>query len=319
VAKLVSLREVCAFVRAHGAGDRVAGWVAEQQLGLIIPRQLYAAGINKDMITSRRRAGVLHRVHNHVYLFGSRIMVPGAQELAAILACGPGTVISHRSAAALWGLARSLSDEVEVTVVGRRSRSRQRLRVHRVDRLDARDRRLRCGIPVTSPARTLLDYAATAQPADLERAIAEASALRLVTEREIYRTLERTPRRFGAARLRAELDRERGPAWTQSDAERRMLRLIRSAGLPPPQTQVRIAGFPADFLWPEHKLIVEVDGYPFHSHRRAFERDRRRDAAHVAAGYLVIRFSWRQLKEEPLVVVATIGRALGRGSSRAAH
>ncbi len=246
-------------------------------------------------------------------------MVPGAQELAAILACGPGTVISHRSAAALWGLAGSFSDEVEVTVVGRRSRSRQGLRVHRVDGLDARDRRLRRGIPITAPARTLLDYGARAQPDELERAIAEASALRLVTESQIQGALERSPRRPGAAALRAELGRERGPQWTRSEGERRMLRLLREARLPQPLSNVRIEGWPVDFLWPEYKLIVEVDGYVFHSHRRAFERDRPRDAAHVSAGYVVIRLTWRQLKEEPLVVVATIARALGLSSSRAAH
>lgn len=91
-----------------------------------------------------------------------------------------------------------------------------------------------------------------------------------------------------------------------------MLKLIRAAGLPTPQTQVRIAGWPADFLWPDQKLIVEFDGYQFHGHRAAFERDRRRDQAHIAAGYTVIRITWRQLTEEPLTVVATIATLLSR-------
>jgi very-short-patch-repair endonuclease len=90
-----------------------------------------------------------------------------------------------------------------------------------------------------------------------------------------------------------------------------MLTLIRKAGLPPPRTQISIAGWPADFLWAEQRLIVEVDGYSFHSGRRAFERDRRRDQAHIAAGYRVIRVTWRQLTEEPLLIIATIARALG--------
>ena len=90
-----------------------------------------------------------------------------------------------------------------------------------------------------------------------------------------------------------------------------MLELIRKAGLPAPRTEVRIAGWPADFLWADQRLIVEVDGYPFHSGRRAFERDRRRDQAHIAAGYTVIRVTWRQLTEAPLMVVAAIARALG--------
>jgi very-short-patch-repair endonuclease len=208
---------------------------------------------------------------------------------------------------------------VHVTVVGRGRRSRPGLTVHRVQKLDPRDRGQRHGIPVTSPARALLDHAAYAPPDEVERAIGEASALKLVTENQILGALERAPKRAGAGRLRGELARERGPQWTRSEGERRMLKLIRAAGLPQPLTNVRIEGWPTDFLWPEHKLIVEVDGYPFHSHRRAFERDRRRDAAHVTAGYVVIRFTWRQLIEEPLVVVATVARALARGSSRVAH
>jgi very-short-patch-repair endonuclease len=240
------------------------------------------------------------------------VPLPGALELAAVMAYGPRALVSHRSAAALWGLAAPPADQVQLTLVGRDRKPRPGVAVHRVRALDPRDRRLHRGIAVTAPARTLLDYAAIAAPDELERAIAEASALRLVSEPQIYGALGRSPRRLGAVRLRAELDREGGPNWTQSEAERRMLQLIRAARLPPPRTQVQIDGFRADFLWPERKLIVEVDGYPFHSHRRAFERDRRRDAAHVAAGYVVIRFTWRQLNEEPLAVVATIARALDR-------
>ena len=97
-----------------------------------------------------------------------------------------------------------------------------------------------------------------------------------------------------------------------------MLQLIQNARLPSPRTQVRIAGWPADFLWPQQRLIVEVDGYAYHGHRAAFERDRKRDAAHVVAGYRVIRVTWRQLTEEPLAVVAAIASALGQGGAVAA-
>jgi very-short-patch-repair endonuclease len=191
--------------------------------------------------------------------------------------------------------------------------------VHRVQQLDRRDQRLHRGIPVTAPARSLIDFAAHADSDELERAMAEARVRKLVSDRELRSAIARAPHRAGVGAVRAELDQEGGPRWTQSEAERRMLRLIRAAGLPLPRTQVRIEGWPADFVWPEHRLLVEVDGYPFHGHRRAFERDRRRDAAHVSAGYVVIRFTWRQLTEESLVVVATIARALGRGSSRAGY
>ncbi len=310
VAELVSRRELWEFVQANGSGDRAAVWVAGRQLGLITTAQLEAAGVGRGRIATRMKHGTLRRVHRTVYLLGHPVPLPGALELAGVLACGAGSLVSHRSAAALWGLATPPADDVQVMVVGRDRRPRPGLAVHRVQALDARDRRLKNGIPVTSPARTLLDYALSAMPDELERAIAEAYALKLVTEGEVRGTLERAPNRPGAGRLRAELAREGGPRWTRSEAERRMLGLIRAARLPSPQTQVRIAGWPADFLWPQQQLILEVDGYPFHSHRSAFERDRRRDAAHVAAGYRVIRVTYRQLCDEPLAVAVIVARAL---------
>jgi very-short-patch-repair endonuclease len=318
VAKLVSVEEVFHFVRSHGGGDGAASWVAGRQLALITSGQLAAARIGKDAIAVRRGRQTLHRVHHGVYLWGQPIMLPGAHELAAVLACGDGAVISHRSAAVLWRLVPPFDGDVEVTVVGRHCRSRRGIRVHRSDRLDPRDQGYRRGIPIITPARTLIDLASEAGQDELERAIAEAYALGLVTDEQIEAAVDRAPNRNGVARLRGELRREGGPQWTQSEGERRMLKLIRAAGLPAPQTQARIAGWPADFLWAEQRLIVEVDGYPFHSHRRAFERDRRRDQAHIAAGYTVIRFTMRQLSEEPLVVITTIVRALERGSSRPA-
>jgi very-short-patch-repair endonuclease len=228
-----------------------------------------------------------------------------------VLACGEGGLVSHRSAAALYGIAPPVHAGVQVTVVRRSCRSRTGLQVHNVERLDDRDRRFPHGIPATSPARTVVDLASEATPDELERAIAEAYALKLVTENELQAAADRVPNHSGVAALRAQLRRDGGPQWTKSDGERRMLKLIRKAALPPPQTQIRIAGWPADFLWAEQRLIVEVDGYRFHSGRRAFERDRRRDQAHIAAGYRIIRVTWRQLTEEPLVIIATIARALG--------
>ena len=169
----------------------------------------------------------------------------------------------------------------------------------------------------SSHPRALLDFAAEATGDELERGIAEAYVLRLTTETEIEATIARNPTRHGVAAIRAELKREGGPAWTQREAERRMKLLLRQANLPSPVTQHWVAGYPADFAWPERRLIVEVDGFRFHSHRRAFERDRKRDQAHVLAGYRVIRITWRQLDEEPLSVVATIATALS--ASRAEH
>jgi very-short-patch-repair endonuclease len=237
-------------------------------------------------------------------------MLPGARELAAVLACGPAAFVSHRSAAALWGVAPAVAEDVAVTVIGR-GRVCKGVRTHGVAALHRADRDRMRGVPVTSVARTIIDFASEATGDELERGIAEAYARELITDRALYAAMDRVPRRAGVKAVKAELRRAGGPRWTQSEGEQRMLRLIRAARLPAPETQERIAGWPADFLWPDQRLIVEVDGYPFHNHRRAFERDRRRDQAHIAAGYRVIRVTWRQLTEEPFAVIAIIGRALG--------
>lgn len=289
----------------------MVAWIASSQLGLVTAPQLSLTGLSRTEIESRLRHGRLHRIHRGVYLVGHSVPPPGARELAAVLACGKDSFVSHRAAAALWGLAEDQAAHVDVTVVRRGCRSRPGIAVHRLPDLDPDDRSEKTGIAVTSPARTLLDFSSQATADQRERAITEAYALKLVTEAALRAAIARAPLRPGASVLRVELDREGGPRWTQSEAERRMLRLIRGAVLPLPRTQVRIAGWPADFLWPQQRLIVEVDGYDYHGHRAAFERDRKRDAAHVLAGYRVIRVTWRQLTNEPLAVVATVARALG--------
>lgn len=311
VANLVTDAELRRFVLANGAGETAASWVAGRQLAVITFRQLELAGLSRTAIASRARRDLLHRQYRGVYLFGHPTPLPGAIELAAALACGEGALVSHRSAAALYGIAAAAGGGVQVTVVRRSCRSREGLRVHNVERLDDRDRRFPRGIPATSPARTLVDFAHQATPDVLEAAIAEAYALRLVTEAELEQAIERARNRPGVAALRAELRREGGPRLTRREAERRMLKLLRDARLPQPLTNTKVAGFEVDFLWPEQRLIVEFDGYRFHGHRAAFERDRRRDQVHAAAGYTVIRVTWRQLTEEPLSVVATIARLLG--------
>ncbi len=289
--------------------------MAQQQLELATTRQLVAAGLSKDAICTRCKRGSLHRVHHGVYSFGTAVLPPGAPELAAVLACGPGSVVSHRSAASLWGLAASSGDATEVTVVGRSPRIREGLRIHRAQGLNSADRRLRNGIPITSPARTLIDFASRATSDELERAIAEAYALGLTSERELRRALVRNANRAGTGALRVELDREGGPAFTRSEAERRMKLLIRQARLPPPLVNARVRGYEVDFYWPARKLIVEVDSYRFHGHRAAFERDRTKQTVLAAAGYIMIRVTWRQLDNEPIAVAAAIAQALAGSAS----
>jgi len=288
-------------------------WVAARQLALITVAQLHVAGVGRGGVRRRRENRSLHPMYRGVYLVGNPIPLPGAVELGAVLACGQRTMVSHRSAASLFGLATA-PDGVDVTVVDRRCRTRHGLRVHHVEDLDRRDRGQRNGIPVTAPARTLIDFAATATPDETERAIAEAFAVELVTEPKLNAALERAPGRAGVAMVKAILGQPGGPSRTRSGGERAMLRLIRAARLPPPRTNYPVAGYSADFCWPDERLIVEVDGYDFHSNRAAVERDHRRDIAHKDAGYEVLRFTAQQLKDDPVYVATVIARALDRRS-----
>ena len=294
--------------------DAAVAWVADRQLGLITTPQLHVAGVRRGSVEWRLATGTLHRRFRGVYLVGHPVLVPGATELAAVLACGESTIVSHRSAAALWGLTSAPAGAVEVTVIARHCRPRDGLRVHHADALVALDRRLRRGIPVTAPARTAIDYAATVSHEEAERAIAEALALRLLTEPQLLAAIERGPHRAGVALVRAILGQPGGPRRTRSDGERAMLRLLRAAGLPTPLTNHRVAGFDADFFWPEVGLIVEVDGGDFHRPRPAFERDHRRDIVHTDAGHEVLRVSGQQLDQEPLYIAAVIARAYDRRS-----
>jgi very-short-patch-repair endonuclease len=219
--------------------------------------------------------------------------------MAAVLATGG--VLSHHSAAAVWGI-RAHDGDVHVSVSGRDQRPRPGLRIHRSCSVNAA---VHDGLPLTTPTRTIHDLAACLPQHELDRAVEQAQILRLATSDEIAADM---PRR-GRAALRAALNHE--PQLTRSEAERRLLALIRQARLPRPRTNVVVHGYEVDLLWPEQRLIVEVDGYAYHSTRHAFERDRARDAALQAAGYRVVRFTWRQIVHEPHAVVAQLARLLG--------
>ena len=196
---------------------------------------------------------------------------------------------------------------MHVTVVGRNVSGPPAVTVHRVGHLHAADVTRREGIAVTSPARTLLDVATTATRRELGRMTDEARILRLVTDHSLTEQFARYPSHRGTKRLRHAAQPE--PKFTRSAAERRLLELIRDARLPEPETNVRVAGREVDFYWPEHRLVVEVDGFAFHGHRAAFERDRRRDAELHGHGVDVIRVTWEQLEREPTALVATLARA----------
>jgi len=199
---------------------------------------------------------------------------------------------------------------VELSLIGCERRPRPGIRSYGVSALDPRDLRRREGLALTAPARTLLDLGAVLSPRNLEQALAEARALRLVTPGAIQAALERAPRRHGTAALRNVLRREAEPALTRSEAEELLLELVRRADMPEPACNVRVAGCEVDCLWRAQRLVVEVDGYAFHSSPTAFERDRLRDAEIEDADYRVRRVTWRQLTQDPSGVERRLRRAL---------
>jgi very-short-patch-repair endonuclease len=283
--------------------------LAGRQHAVVRSDQLAAAGLTKDAVAHRVKEGRLRRIHRGVYLVAS-LPAPLTLEMAAVFACGPTAVLSHHAAAALWEIRPDRQGDVDVTVVSRRVRHRSGVRVHRAQRLNPRDVRRRHGIPVTAPARTLLDLAATLPQGKLERALEEAEIRRLVTRRVLTELLDRSNGHAGTGALCAALALHHDPALTRSEAEARLLALIRAAGLPPPQANVRIRGHEVDLFWPDHGLVVEVDGYAYHSTRRAFERDRRRDAELQAAGLQVSRVTWHQIADTPEALVANLAATL---------
>ena len=275
--------------------------VAERQRGLVTRAQLLAAGLASAAVDGRVASGRLHRVHNGVYLLGHPVLPAFARELAAVLACGAGSVLSYLTAAIVWGLLSDDEGPVHVTTTGAHRRGSPGMVVHR-----ARDPEItrRHGLPVTTVRQTLLDLAATNHPA-LPRALNEAQVKRLVSLDELLTFAHGRP---GARALRA-LATEH-PGYTRSKAERLLLALTKRADLPRPQTNIHLLGYEIDALWPRHRLALEVDGWAAHSTRKAFERDRVRDADLQIAGYRVLRITWDRLIRRPEAVAAQIGAAL---------
>lgn len=314
---LIRPARVCRDLQVKKGGEAGLSVIAGAQRGLVHRSQLHELGIRRGSVARRERVGSLHRVLPSVFAVGQPALQPLAAETAALLHCVENAALSHATAAAAWGLLPGMPDEVAVTLIGRNVRQPHGLRIHRVPALDVRDVRIRHGLPVVAPARTIIDLLAVGSTSLAERALNEARVLRLVDDRQLTEALQRCPGRTGRGRLRALLEAERGPAVTRSEAERRLQALVERSELPWPQFNQWLHGHLVDAVWPEHRLVVEVDGYAVHGQRRAFESDRRRDQRLAAAGYTVIRVTWRQLRDEPMAVVARLAQALALAPGRA--
>jgi hypothetical protein len=267
--------------------------LAGRQWGVVARAQLLSLGVSTAVVDAWVQRGRLHRLHQGVYALGHTVLGREGRRLAAVLACGPGAVLSHKSAASHWGLLRTDQTRIDVTA-GRGRHGAPGIRLHRSRFLDAQDIRSHEGIPITSVSRTLLDLAATARATELERALAQAERLQLYDHRAITDVIARGNGHRGTAILARATTRE--AKWTRNEWEAAFLELIRRAGLPEPLTN---DAFDApdhgrcgpDYHWPTHRVIVETDGWETHGTRAAFRADRAKDAALTAAGYRVLRFT----------------------------
>jgi very-short-patch-repair endonuclease len=284
-----------------------AGWeIAWRQHWAVSRAQLLELGLSPEAIRHRLADGRLHRWRwRGVYAVGRPELSRHGGWMAALLACGAEAVLSHESAAALWGVVPFEPGLIRVSIPLQRVRRRPGIRVHRrirvlADHLVHRDR-----IPVTDIACTLVDLSACVRRPTLDRAVNEADRLDLIDPEALRESLERIGPLPGVRALRELLDR-RTFTLTDSELERLLLRIARRVGLGLPETGVWLNGFKVDFYWPDLGLVVETDGLRYHRTPAKQERDRVRDQAHVAAGLTPLRFTHGQVRFEPAHVETTL-------------
>ena len=277
------------------------------QQGVFGLDQLQALGMAPPTVRARVAAGRLHRIHHTVYsLVPKELLKRDGLYMAAVLACRPDGVLSHRSAAALLELRDWGYTKIEVTVPRRSARRHDGIKVHRSTTLTAEDVTVVNNIPCTTVARTLLDLAGVVTQRQLERSFDQAEIAKAFDLTAIEDQLARNPTRAGAKAVRRVLTEHYiGKTATWSENEEALLAITRPLGIPDPDTNELIAlddGGPpirVDFVWRDQRVIIEADSRKWHTSRQRFEIDRQRDQRLIAAGWTVIRTTWRQMKYRP--------------------
>lgn len=300
--------------------DQRLARIAERQHGLVSHRQLAAVGLSTKAVTRRVEKGRLQRIHRGVYAVGHAQRTSEARWMAAVMACGSGAVLSHLDAAALWKIYDGEGALVHVT---RTTKAGQRLagvRIHRARRLDAEDVTVKDGIPVTTVARTLVDLTDLLGPDRILRAMREADFLRLLDLDALNAAVQRAHGRRRLKALKQALAHHRPGQIVRDELEHRFAELVRAAGLPAPDTNVRVRTrrrrYTVDCLWREQRVAVELDGRAAHARAMAFEEDRARDAALNAIGLSPLRFTWRRITQEPAEVIAELDATLAQANGR---
>jgi len=291
--------------------DREIWALVRRQHGVLAHRQLLELGMARSSIRWRVKRGRLHPVRRGVYAVGRPHLDRHGRWMAALLACGSEAVLSHGSAAALWGFGQEPRGVVAVSIPARRRCRHPGIRAHRRTGLSPEELSAHEGVPVTAPARTLIDLATQLSPRQLERAVNEADKLDRVRADALHAALAHHRGLPGVARLRALLD----PLvfrLSDSDLELLLRPLARAAGLPTPETKTWVNGYEVDFFWPELGIVVETDGLRYHRTPSQQTRGLRRDQAHQMAGMRPLRFSHWQVKHEPAYVQGVLAQTAMR-------
>jgi very-short-patch-repair endonuclease len=287
--------------------------LARGQHGVVTRRQLLGLGMGSRAVAGRVGRGLLKPLYPGIYALGHSLSTPDRRRMAAILACGPGTVVSHRSAGRLWGVFPYEPERIEVSrpAAGRSKNDaillrRARLQPDEVEEVD--------GIPVTAVFRTIFDLAAITSKREVERAFHEAEVRRLRSRVSLPQLLSRHPGRRGATTVRAILASRAPVGITQNEFEELFVAFLDEHGLPRPRLNatlsIRGRFLEPDCMWEEQRLLVELDGRAVHGTERAFEGDRQRDRVLLAEGWRSTRVTWRQLRDEPAAIAADLRELL---------
>jgi len=286
--------------------------LAARQHGVAGRRQLLKLGFTPKAIDFRVKCGRLHVIHRGVYAVGHRALTFKGELMAALLACGPGGLVSHRTATWLWDLRPSSSRRIELTA----ARSRVHITgvtLHRPRRLHPEDRATKDGFPVTSVARTLIDFASTAKKREVERAYEQAERIQVLDRYKLRQALDRGPNRPGTKTIR-QVIAEHHPETihTKEEFERRFFEFCRTLGFPDPLFNASVEGYMVDAYWPDYALIVELDSWEHHGGRAAFEYDHLKKARLESRGYRVVPLTWKMLTRDPEGTAALLQPHFGR-------
>jgi len=279
--------------------------LASRQHGVVAGRQLPALGFTVDAVRRRVCAGRLIRLHRGVYAVGHCALTAASRDLAAVLACGPQALLSHRAAGARLGLLRRGGSPIDVTAP-RGCKPKPGIAVHQTRVIHPEDRDEVDGIPTTSVARTIVDLADVLADRLLVAVVNEAEVRRVFDLSQVERAIGRLEGRRGVQRLVRVLAAYAEPLpYSTTGAERLFLSLCEEHALPQPQ-RVHTAGYELDFYWADARLAIEVDGRRFHASRRAFQEDRTRDRVLAGAGIQVARVTWRDLTGRPAEIAGQL-------------